>query len=349
MSEPTSESEVFEVVRSHDRLLPVGAGTKSRLSSTDESTHRLDLRQLTGITEYAASEYTITARAGTTLREINATLAEKGQYLPFDPLWVEAGATLGGTVAANAAGPGRLRFGGVRDFVIGVRLITGSGQIVRGGGKVVKNAAGFDLPKLMVGSLGRWGVMTEISCKVFPQPVAWSSREWAFSDHSAALKEAMELSRFRFEPEAIEYLPAERRLVMRMGGPDESLDALNASVGGAPGPDQTWWQQRNEFSWADEAKALTRIATSPHQVPPLLDALAMVPDTQIEVSAAGNTVWVNSADDSQIDEILLKQELTGLVHRGPSATCWLGRKSDRKIDAALQAVFDPEHRFAIAR
>ncbi|MDB4474565.1 FAD-binding protein [Opitutaceae bacterium] len=348
MSEPTSESEVIEAVRSHGRLLPVGAGTKSRLSSTDESTHRLDLRQLTGITEYEASEYTITARAGTTLREINATLAEKGQYLPFDPLWVESGATLGGTVAANAAGPGRLRFGGVRDFVIGVRLIDGRGRTIRGGGKVVKNAAGFDLPKLMVGSLGTMGVMTEISCKVFPQPEAWSSREWTFSSHQEALKKATELSRSRFEPDALEYVPAECRLVLRSGGPAESQEALNAAIGGDPGPDQSWWSERSEFTWANNSSALIRIATSPRQVTPLLEALTVVPDTQIEVSAAGNTVWINSGETSQLDEILQKHRLTGLVHRGEASPLWLGIKIDRKIDAALQAVFDPEHRFAIA-
>ena len=348
MSEPTSESEVIEAVRSHDRLLPVGAGTKSRLSSTDEHTHRLDMRRLSGITEYQASEYTITAQAGTPLKEINATLAEKGQYLPFDPLWVESGATLGGTVAANAAGPGRLRFGGVRDFVIGVRMIDGRGRVIRGGGKVVKNAAGFDLPKLMVGSLGMWGVMTEISCKVFPRPVAWSSREWTFSSHQEALTKATELSRSRFEPDALEDMPAERRLVLRSGGPAESQEALNAAIGGGPGPDRSWWGERSEFTWANRSNALIRIATSPRQVASLLDDLTTVPDIRIEVSAAGNTVWINSGETSQLDRILQQHRLIGLVHQGASSPLWLGIKFNRKIDAALQAVFDPEHRFAVA-
>lgn len=348
MSEPTSESEVVEAVRSHDRLLPVGGGTKPRLSAVSENTHRLGLRKLTGITEYQSSEYTITAHAGTTISEIQETLDRQGQYLPFDPLWVEAGATLGGTVAANAGGPGRLRFGGLRDFVIGVRLVDGRGQVIRGGGKVVKNAAGFDLPKLMVGSLGRWGVMTEISCKVFPQPAAWSCREWVFTDHEAAMTKAIDLNRSRYEPDAIEYLPSERRLVLRMGGPVESLDALNAAVGGDPGPDHTWWQQRKEFTWMDSSVTLIRVATSPREIVPLLNGLAVDPVTRVQVSAAGNTVWINSAAVSQIDEILHSLQLTGLVHRGPSRDQWLGHKSDRKLDAALQAVFDPEHRFSVA-
>ena len=102
-------------------------------------------------------------------------LAEHGQYLPFDPPLAAAGATLGGTVAAGLSGPGRYRYGGVRDFVLGVRFVDGMGNLVRGGGKVVKNAAGFDFPKLMVGSLGRLGVLAELSFKVFPQPPAFAT------------------------------------------------------------------------------------------------------------------------------------------------------------------------------
>ena len=95
--------------------------------------------------------------------------------MPCEALFAEAGATLGGTVAAATSGPGRLRFGGVRDFLLGVRFVTGDGRVVFGGGKVVKNAAGFDLPKLMVGGLGRFGVLTELTFKVFPKPEKFAS------------------------------------------------------------------------------------------------------------------------------------------------------------------------------
>src|SRR4029079_3476030 len=96
---------------------------------------------------------------------------QRGQYLPFDPKCVEAGATLGGTVASGLSGPGRFRFGGVRDFILGVRFADGAGRLLRVGGKVVKNAAGFDLPKFFVGSAGRSGVLSEIPLKVLPRPV----------------------------------------------------------------------------------------------------------------------------------------------------------------------------------
>src|SRR5207253_6842143 len=127
---------------------------------------------LRGITEYDPSEFTFTAGAGTPVREIVAALAESGQYLPFDPMLVEAGATLGGTVAAGLSGPGRFRFGGVRDFILGVRFVDGAGRLLRMGGKVVKNAAGFDLPKFFCGSLGRFGLIVEATFKVFPRPAS---------------------------------------------------------------------------------------------------------------------------------------------------------------------------------
>ncbi|NJN81466.1 MAG: FAD-binding protein, partial [Caldilineaceae bacterium] len=166
-----SIDDVVEAVRSGLWLHPVGGGSKPALS-TPRDRAALEMRSLTGILEYDPGEYTITALAGTGLSEVQATLAANGQYLPFDPPLADRGATLGGTVAAGLSGPGRVRYGGVRDFLIGVRFVDGRGRLVRGGGKVVKNAAGFDLPKLFVGSLGTLGLLVETTFKVFPQPRA---------------------------------------------------------------------------------------------------------------------------------------------------------------------------------
>ena len=142
----------------HDRVRVRGGGSKTALSAPRSDVPTIDLASLAGIVEYEPGEYTFTALAGTPLRDVEAQLAQHGQALPFDPPLVGGGATLGGTVAAGLSGSGRHRYGGVRDFVLGVRFVDGLGRLVRGGGKVVKNAAGFDLPKLMVGSLGRLGV-----------------------------------------------------------------------------------------------------------------------------------------------------------------------------------------------
>ncbi|MHB8659102.1 MAG: FAD-binding protein [Solirubrobacteraceae bacterium] len=157
-----------EAMRQGPRVLPHGAGTKPALSTPSDGTAPLDVSGLSGSLEYDPSELTVTALAGTPVAEFAAALAEHGQYLPFDPLGSAAGATLGGVVAAETSGPNAFRHGGVRDFLIGVRFIDGTGKLVRGGGKVVKNAAGIDLPKLMIGSAGRLGVLVQLSFKVFP-------------------------------------------------------------------------------------------------------------------------------------------------------------------------------------
>ncbi|MCS6846700.1 MAG: FAD-binding protein, partial [Anaerolineae bacterium] len=165
--------ELQEAIRSSTHVRPCGATTKLRAPSNGQAV--LDMRRLSGVIDYQPTEFVITAWAGTPVAEVQALLAEHGQYLPFDPLLVERGATLGGTVAANACGPERYRYGGVRDFIIGTRFIDGEGNLIRGGGKVVKNAAGFDYPKLMVGSLGRLGALVDMTFKVFPKPEAYAT------------------------------------------------------------------------------------------------------------------------------------------------------------------------------
>ena len=109
------------------------------------------------------------AAPATPVAEIERRLAAHGQYLPFEPPLAGCGATLGGTVASGLNGPGRYRYGGVRDFLLGGTFVDGEGRLVRGGGKVVKNAAGFYLHHLLLGSLGRLGIFVELTFKVFPR------------------------------------------------------------------------------------------------------------------------------------------------------------------------------------
>ena len=139
----------------------------------------LDASALSGITSYEPTELVVTVRAGTPLSELEATLAEKGQYLPFEPPHFNLsgtsgaqGGTCGGMVAAGLNGPARASSGGVRDFVLGVQLINGRAEHLTFGGQVMKNVAGYDVTRLMVGSMGSLGLLTEISLKVLPLPPA---------------------------------------------------------------------------------------------------------------------------------------------------------------------------------
>ena len=136
----------------------------------------VDVREVAGIVAYEPGELVITARAGTPLADVEAALAEHDQMLAFEPPHHGATATLGGIVAAGFSGPRRAQAGAVRDFVLGVRVVDGTGEALAFGGQVIKNVAGFDVSRLMTGALGTLGVLTEISLKVLPRPRAEMTR-----------------------------------------------------------------------------------------------------------------------------------------------------------------------------
>src|SRR3972149_2730968 len=216
---PIDIKELQSVVASYACLQPVGARTKTALVAQGHI-HTLDLSSLIGLIEYEPSEYTFTALASTPLSDVIAALAEHNQYLPFDPPFVEAGATLGGTVATGLSGSGRYRFGGVRDFLLAVQFLDGQGRIVRGDTRVVKNSAGFALPKLMVGSLGSLGALVEMTLKVFPRPVATASFQVPFPSVTEGLAALIRLTQAPLDLLALDLTPQSSgaQLFIRIGG-----------------------------------------------------------------------------------------------------------------------------------
>ena len=175
---PTSEAELAEIVRAAaaaGRPLEIrGGGTRGIGHAVDGTP--LETGGLTGISLYEPGSLTLVARAGTPLAEVEAALAAEGQRLPFEPWDARAltGATgaptIGGMVATNSSGPRRVQAGACRDSLIGVRFVDGSGAVVKNGGRVMKNVTGLDLAKLLAGSHGTLGVLTEVSFKVLPAP-----------------------------------------------------------------------------------------------------------------------------------------------------------------------------------
>lgn len=131
---------------------------------------KLDTTSYQGILDYQSEELVITVCAGTPLKEVESALAEKNQYFAFDPPHFGSDATIGGMVAAGLAGPGRGQYGGLRDYVLGTKIMDGSGQILSFGGKVMKNVAGYDVSRLLPGSLGTIALLLEVSIKVLPRP-----------------------------------------------------------------------------------------------------------------------------------------------------------------------------------
>lgn len=165
------KEQILQARQSGQKLNIEGGGTKAFMGrAADPEADTLKLSEHTGIVEYHPVELILTARAGTPLTEIEATLAEEGQCLHFEPPRFGEGSTLGGTLACNLSGPARPWSGSVRDQVLGIRLLNGKGEHLRFGGQVMKNVAGYDVSRLQAGAMGTLGAITEISLKVMPKP-----------------------------------------------------------------------------------------------------------------------------------------------------------------------------------
>jgi glycolate oxidase FAD binding subunit len=342
---PESPTELAEAVRSAPRVLAVGAGTKPRLSQVADDVVRISTTKLRGIVEYEPSEFTFTALAGTPVREIAAALAERGQYLPFDPLLAEAGATLGGTVAAGVSGPGRFRFGGLRDFILGVRFVDGGGRLMRLGGKVVKNAAGFDLPKFFVGSLGRFGALAEITFKVFPRPLAMRTLRLEAKDAAAMAEIFATAGSARWELDALEALPGEGAVYARLAGPAVALDALATEmlarwkgIALADGDAAIFWRDATEMAWTHTGGSLVKIALTPSQVS---EFVARIPTgARVRIGAGGSVGYRSLPAAAPAGPL----EWIAMTLRG-DAPLWPGKRPRFAVMAATKTALDPQNRF----
>jgi glycolate oxidase FAD binding subunit len=349
---PASVSELIEVVRSCPRLLAFGAGTKSRLSAVDAT--KVSISRLRGIVEYEPSEFTFTAMAGTPIRDLTNTLAARGQYLPFDPLLGNAGATLGGTVASGLSGPGRLRFGGLRDFILAVQFVDGLARPMRVGCKVVKNAAGFDLPKFFVGSLGRFGVLTELTFKVFPAAPSSLTLKLPVKDIEAAARILVEAASARWETQAVEILPGACDVCLHLAGPEQAMHEIAGDVFKRwPGEElsaaaaQKLWSELRELHWAYANGPLIKIALSPATLPGLFHALQSLEGIRIHVSSGGNMAFVSLPASDQaaaLSELLRNLSLSAVTLRG-EAPLWCGIQPRPKIAQAVKQALDPQDRF----
>ncbi|CAL1241372.1 glycolate oxidase subunit GlcE [Candidatus Methylocalor cossyra] len=226
-----------------------------------------------GILSYQPSELVLTARAGTPLAEIEAVLAEHGQMLPFEPPHFGPGATLGGAVATGLSGPRRAFAGSVRDCVLGCRLLNGKGEILAFGGQVMKNVAGFDLARLMVGAQGTLGVLLEISLKVLPRP-EWE-RTLVFPMATPAALATM--VRWCREPWPVSGLAYDESWIhLRLSGTEPAVEATRRQLGGelaADGPG--FWQglkeQRSRFFQLPSLGARLWRLSLPPATPPLVE------------------------------------------------------------------------------
>ncbi|NWG31628.1 MAG: glycolate oxidase subunit GlcE [Rhodocyclaceae bacterium] len=226
----------------------------------------LETRGHAGIISHEPSELVITARCGTPLAEIEAALAEKGQCLPFEPPRFSAESTIGGVVAAGLSGPRRASAGALRDYLLGVKLLDGRGHELVFGGQVMKNVAGYDVARLMAGSLGTLGLLLEVSLKVMPLPAACATLQLPMPQAEALER----LKRWAGQPlPIVASCWQDGVLTLRLSGARAAVEAAKEKVGaGDTAPESFWDDLRDQRLPFFAAETLWRLSLPP-TTPPL--------------------------------------------------------------------------------
>ena len=310
----------------------------------------LDVRPLAGVVDYEPSELVVTVRAGTRLRELQALLAERGQCLPFEPPQFGVGSTIGGAVAAGLSGPARASVGSLRDYVLGVQIVNGKGELLTFGGQVMKNVAGYDVSRLMAGSLGTLGVIVQVSLKVLPVPPAEATLLFDLSETSAR----QQLNRWGGQP-----LPlnascwADGHLAVRLRGAQAAVAAAARSMGG-----QALAPERAERQWPalrDQALPFFRLAPGEAlwrvSVPDTATPLNLGP-TLVEWHGAQRWIKATPADATHVREAAARAGGHATLFRGGDGSVPVFTPlapALAQIHARLKHEFDPAGIFGPGR
>ncbi|WP_407294566.1 glycolate oxidase subunit GlcE [Stutzerimonas zhaodongensis] len=297
--------QVNQALASNTPLRIQGGGSKAFLGREVQGT-LLDTRAHRGIVSYDPTELVVSVRAGTPLAELEAALDEANQMLPCEPPHLGEGATVGGMIAAGLSGPRRPWAGSVRDFVLGSRVITGHGKHLRFGGEVMKNVAGYDLSRLMAGSFGCLGVLTEVSLKVLPKPRLCRSLRVEMPVDRALLK----LAEWGQQPVPITAASHDgQALHLRLEGGEGSVNAACDRIGGEA-LDVGYWNQLREqrLGFFSDARPLWRLSL-PTDTPVLA-----LPGEQL-IDWAGAQRWLKSDADAQTIRAIVSEV-------GGHATCF---------------------------
>ncbi|OBZ92674.1 2-hydroxy-acid oxidase [Pararhizobium polonicum] len=368
--EPASETEAAEIVRQASEvgtpLAIAGGATRSGLGNPVQAEQHLSTRKLTGIVSYNPAEMTMSAKAGTLMTEIEAALAENRQMLAFEPMdhrgvmGTRGEPTIGGVFAANISGPRRITAGAARDHLLGIRFVNGVGEVIKSGGRVMKNVTGLDLVKLLCGSHGTLGLLTEVTFKVLPlPPAAVTIVLFGLDDAQAAAAMAhalampVEVSGAAHLPDSVRYRfvgsshPEGAATVLRLEGLAASVavraETLKAAFAGAA-PVAMLDQKATETLWRDirdvkpyadgTQKPLWRVSVAPSAGHQLIAALRLEAGVDAFYDWQGGLIWLRMEADAEAE--LLRRYIKGLG--GGHAT--LVRGSDA-VRAGIPA-FEPE-------
>jgi glycolate oxidase FAD binding subunit len=291
--EPASAAEIGKVVKcANEAGLPIsprGGGTKTGWGNRPKRCDLvISLGRMSNVIEHAASDLTVSVEAGCTIAALQKVLASQGQRLAFDPLWPEH-ATIGGTLATNDGGSLRIRFGALRDLVIGITLALPDGTLAKSGGKVVKNVAGYDLPKLATGSLGTLAVITDAVFRLHPVFAETRSLTVAVKDTAAANRLMLTIldSKLAFtglqmragHSQAVEVDVRFEGTAAGVNGQSDELRKTAAPNAVAAAKNDAWLARQSLFQ--PEA-VVAKFSTLPAELAPFCDQIA---------KAAGNAEW----------------------------------------------------------
>ncbi|MDE9449856.1 glycolate oxidase subunit GlcE [Aliiroseovarius sp. Z3] len=324
-----TEAELAEaIVAANGPLRIQGGGTRDIGAPVDGAI--LSTAGLSGITLYEPGALTLVARAGTPLAKVEALLASEGQRLAFEPgdmrplLGTKGASTIGGVIATNASGPRRIQVGAARDFCLGVRFVDGQGQVLKNGGRVMKNVTGYDLVKLMTGSWGTLGVLTEVSLKVLAIPeteatlicddakakTAVASMAAAlgspFDVTGAALMNGRTMIRVEGLAQSVEY-----RAKALQAGVLKGFDIINGDASAA-----LWTDLRDVKPFASQGGAVWRISVKPSDGPTLVRELSGFAHDAI-YDWGGGLIWLRVPDEGDAGAQMIRKELS---HIGGHAT-----------------------------
>jgi glycolate oxidase FAD binding subunit len=303
---PQTEAELAAIITAADGPLRIeGGGTRPVGGATNGA--RVSTSAMRGIELYEPGALTLVARAGTALEEVEAVLAREGQRLAFEPmdhrglLGTAGTPTIGGVVAANVSGPRRVQVGACRDFLLGVRFVDGAGRIVKNGGRVMKNVTGYDLVKLMAGSYGTLGVLTEVALKVLPAPPSAATIALHGLDDAQAVRALSQALGSPFEISGAAHLPGKATL-LRIEGFAASvayragrLAALLTPFGAAAVEDDpdavaaTWRDIRDVAAFHGREGDVWRLSVKPSDAPGIVAALRGV---EALYDWGGGLVWL---------------------------------------------------------
>jgi glycolate oxidase FAD binding subunit len=311
---PTSEAELAEIIRTATGPLAIEGGGTRRIGPSGGGAP-LDMAGLSGISLYEPGALTVVAGAGTPLAQVEAALAAEGQRLPFEVpdlrglLGRNGVSTIGGVASANASGPRRIQAGACRDSLIGIRFVSGEGDVIKNGGRVMKNVTGYDLVKLLAGARGSLGVLSEVSFKVLPRPETEATllcRGLAPAQAAAAMATALGSP---FEVTGAAYETQGTVTALRIEGMEGSVGYRRAELARLLGAGWDvldpaasaahWGTVRDVSAFAGAEGAVWRISVKPGDMPAVLAALGA--DVPAICDWGGGLIWalVPSAGDGK--------------------------------------------------